>query len=154
MRFLPTISDPTVMTPEEVEALVVRVRALCEAEPVVLMYLHGSHARGTQSALSDLDLAVLLEADFIGDVDRRLNLLGSLEQVCRYQDVDLVTLNTAGPIIRDRVVREGRLVFARSERDRIVFEASAIKEALDFRYFSRIYDDALFRQLAEGRFLG
>jgi hypothetical protein len=55
-------------------------------------------------------------------------------------------LGTAGPAIKDRVVRSGRLVFARSPAERIRFEAAAIKEAIDFRRLSKVHDDALFRQ--------
>lgn len=131
-----------------------RLRAACTHPPVVLLYLHGAHARGTQGPLSDIDLAVLLEPETAGDAQGLLALLGKLAAACGRDDVDVVILNRAGPIIKDRVVRDGRLIFAASERARLRFEASAIKEALDFRHFSRLYDDALFAQLAEGRFLG
>jgi hypothetical protein len=67
--------------------------------------------------------------------------------------VDLVLLNSAGPMIKERVVRHGRLIHARSKGARVLFEAAAIKEALDFRYYGQIYDDALFRRIREGRFL-
>jgi hypothetical protein len=152
MRHIRMITEPRVLTPGEVEALAARLAALCTAQPVVLLYLHGSHVRGTQGPLSDLDVAVLLEQPAARGL-AVLDLLSALQEACRRDDVDLVVLNTAGPIIRDRVVRHGRLIYARSEADRIRFEAAAIKEALDFRFFSRVYDDALFRQLREGRFL-
>jgi hypothetical protein len=42
-----------------------------------------------------------------------------------------------------------RLVYARSQAERIAFEAAAIKAALDFAVFSRVYDDSLFEQLQE-----
>ena len=152
MRFLDTRT--TVLSPDEVEAMVGRLRAACAGTPIVLLYLHGAHARGTQGPLSDLDLAVLLEADAARDPHAFLALLGKLTDACGREDLDVVLLNRAGLIIKDRVVRDGRLLFAASERERVRFEAHAIKEALDFRYFSRVYDDALFGQLAEGRFLG
>jgi len=88
------------------------------------------------------------------ELQAELDLLASLQEACGREDVDLVVLNDAGPIIKDRVVRHGRLVYARSERDRVLFEARAIKEALDFEHFSSAYDKALFQQLREGRFLG
>ena len=34
--------------------------------------------------------------------------------------------------------------------ERVRFESQAIKEAIDFRYYSNAYDDALFEQLASG----
>jgi predicted nucleotidyltransferase len=101
--------------------------------------------------MSDLDLAVLLERGLSREGNLHLDLLADLEEACRRDDLDLVILNRAGPIIRDRVVRHGRLIFAASDVERVRFEAAAIKEALDFHHFSRVYDEALFRQLAEGR---
>lgn len=83
-----------------------------------------------------------------------MDLLRDLEEICRRDDVDLVVLNEAGCAIRDRVVRFGRLVFARGERDRVLFEAAALREALDFQHCSEEYDRALFGQLSEGRALG
>ena len=154
MRFLRTASEPKVLTPAEVEELCSRLDGACSAAPIVLLYLHGAHARGTQGPLSDLDIAVLLEEAVAQERESSLDILLSLQALCGREDVDLVVLNTAGPIIRSRIVRSGRLVYARSERDRVIFEAAAIKEALDFQYFSRVYDEALFRQIAEGRFLG
>ena len=127
---------------------------MCQKHGVVLMYLHGSYARSMQGPLSDLDLAVLLEGGEAGALEAELKLLGALQESSGREDVDLVILNHAGPIIKERVVRYGRLVAARSERDRILFEGRAIKEALDLVYFSHQYDEALFRQLREGRLFG
>jgi predicted nucleotidyltransferase len=118
------------------------------------MYLHGSHARGEQGSLSDLDLAALLDDRTAGVLQVELELLGALQRASGREDIDLVILNRAGPIIKDRVVRYGRLIWARHEQDRVYFEERAIKEALDFGYFSRQYDQALFQQLREGERLG
>lgn len=154
MRFLRTAVEPKILSRDEVEALVSKLGEACPAARVVLMYLHGAHAQGTQSHLSDIDIAVLLEASAGRHRKAHLDLLLALQEVCGREDLDLVVLNAAGPIIKDRVVRHGRLVYSRSERERVLFEAAAIKEALDYQHFSRAYDEALFRQLREGRFLG
>ena len=154
MRLLRTASEPKTLTKDEVETLVSKLARLAAGQPVVLLYLHGSHARGVQSALSDVDIALLLDPAVSRDNKLQLDLLFSLQEACGREDVDLVILNRAGPMIKDMVVRHGSLVFARREKERILFEAAAIKEALDFQHFSRVYDDALFRQLEEGRFLG
>jgi len=153
LRKVSTLFPLRVLHPEEVDGLVEALAERCRSLPVVLLYLHGAYAKGTQGVLSDLDLAVLLEPCKGRDRHVWVDVASALEEVCGRDDVDLVLLNTAGPIITDRVVRQGRLVYAASEKDRIVFEEAAIKKALDFRFFSKVYDDALFRQLREGRFL-
>ncbi|MEW6741755.1 MAG: nucleotidyltransferase domain-containing protein [Planctomycetota bacterium] len=154
MRFVRTATKPGILTQDQVEKLVIELAKVCTAAPVLLMYLHGTHANGTQTHLSDIDIAVLLETHAARDLLIHADLLASLQATCGREDVDLAILNVVGPILKDRVVRHGRLIFARSPRDRVLFEAAAIKEALDFRTFSRVWDGALFRQLREGRFLG
>lgn len=154
MRLVPTPREPDRLDPSQVDELCVRLRIAGERLPIRLLYLHGSHAAGTQGALSDLDLAVLLEPAAAGDLDAVLEIQARLADVCQRDDVDLVVLDTAGPLIRDAVARRGRLVYARGPADRIRFETRAIKEAADFRHFSRRYDDALLRQLRTGKFLG
>lgn len=152
MRHFRTFSEPKPLTPAEVEGLVSRLGGFASSASVVLLYLHGAHARGEQGPLSDVDIAVLLEGSG-RDAGAYLDLLESLQRICGRDDVDLVLLNTAGSIIKDRVVRHGRLVYQRSPKDRVLFEAAALKEAMDFQRFSREYDDALFKQISEGRYL-
>jgi predicted nucleotidyltransferase len=152
MRLHRTLHEPKLLTAEGVAALGQRLAAACLPLPVRLLYLHGSHARGTQGPLSDLDLAVLFAPGAARDVSALSAVVATLEDVSGRDDVDLVVLDSAGALIKDRVVRGGRLLFARSEVERIRFEAAAIKEALDFRHYARVYDDALFRQIAAGRF--
>jgi len=156
MRHLRTITEPAVLDAQQVDAIVDRLRAVCRQAPVVLLYLHGAHAANRQGPLSDVDLAVLLAPDAARreNVAQQGELLASFQDACGRDDVDLCVLNSAGSIIKDRVVRSGRLLFARSEPERIGFETAAIKEGLDFAVFSRVYDDALFRRLREGLFLG
>lgn len=151
MRLVRTPQDPPILTPAEVEALLARLAAACARLPVALLYLHGSYAKGTPGPLSDLDLALLLDPEAERNPDTFLHVLGELIGHCGRDDVDLVSLGTAGAAIKDRVVRAGRLVYARSAAERIRFEAAVIKEAIDFRRFSAVYDDALLAQLAGGR---
>ena len=154
MRLLGMAAEPKVLATEELDDLVSRLAELCDRFGVVLMYLHGSHGNGTHGHLSDLDIAVLLGSDAASEGRKQLELLAALQETSGREDVDLIVLNTAGSIIKDRVVRHGRLVYAGNQSIRVRFEAATIKEALDFEYFSRVYDDALFTQLREGRFLG
>jgi len=153
MKFSDSLGMSHVMSPEEEKRLEQKLARACKDLPIILLYIHGSYAAGTQNPLSDVDLAVLMEHDAGLDRKRRFKVITALDETCGRDDMDLVVLNTAGPIIKDRVVRNGRILYEKSEEDRIRFEASAIKESLDFKHFSREYDDALFSQLKEGRFI-
>ena len=77
MRRLSTANQPGVLSSEDVEALVARLRAFSGGTPTVLLYLHGAHAQGRQSALSDIDIAVLMEGSVAGSPEAQLDLLAA-----------------------------------------------------------------------------
>jgi predicted nucleotidyltransferase len=145
---------PAILSPQQVEALFPKLVRVCCNAPVLLLYLHGSHARGTQAPLSDIDLAVLLEPEHEQDYQLQGDLLMALQEACGRDEVDLVILNTAGSIICDRVVRHGRLLYARSEAQRLVFEADALKRAMDLNVISRRAIKAPISTVAECRPFG
>jgi len=151
MRHTNSIQSHAPLSSERLESLLPKWVGICQEAPVLLLYLHGSYAKGTPSPLSDIDLAVLLESHCERDYRVYGELSSAFEDTCGRDDIDLVILNMAGPIIRDRVVRYGRLLYAREDGLRVEFEAQALKSAMDFDYFSRVYDQALFQQLQMGR---
>lgn len=99
---------------------------------VVAVYGFGSRARGEAGPASDVDVAVLL--------DRRLSLADELRLRSRVveelhrDDVDLVVLNHAPPLLRCEVVAAGRRLFARDDEAADRFEARAAMECFDTEY--------------------
>jgi predicted nucleotidyltransferase len=91
---------------------------------VVLAYLFGSQAEGTARPSSDIDIAVLLPPGTPREkcFDVRLNLTNALMDVFHKDDVDVVILNEAPPLLAHQVVKYGR----------IVYEDSATRPAVDF----------------------
>lgn len=113
---------------------------------VQVAYLFGSRYRGTYSPESDIDVAVLLSElpegmlDYYLDItDRLSNLLGDR--------VDLVILNTAPPLLRHQVIKNGKIIYSRDETARVEFEARAEREYLDFSRFRERYDERMLEAL-------
>lgn len=155
MRHVSTISQPPLLGAEDVIALGTRLRRLCASQPVLLLYLCGAHARGRQTVLSDVDVAVLFAETDSASRERVLAAFVRLvEEAVGREDIDLLVLNDAGPIIKGRVVHTGKLIFARREAERIRFESAAIKQAIDFDYFARSYNRTFFRHLKKGASVG
>jgi len=81
---------------------------LAELGSVLAAYIFGSRARGTERPSSDVDIAVLLEppADMQG--------VGAVLRVCQdtlgRDDVDVVVLNTAAPILAYEAVSGTRIL--------------------------------------------
>ena len=86
---------------------------------VVAAFLFGSTARGRAHRESDLDVAVLLDWANAGDRSSRfelgLEVAGALGRALGRNDVDLVVLNDAPPMLAREIVTRGRLVFCRDD---------------------------------------
>lgn len=97
----------------DIKARLERHFASRRPSPVVAAYLYGSHAEGRPHRESDLDLAVLLNAS-LPENDRfalRLDLTGDLMSALHFNEVDLIVLNDAPPLLAARIVSEGLLVY-------------------------------------------
>jgi predicted nucleotidyltransferase len=119
--------------------------ALAQKHGLVLLYLFGSRARGRATPESDWDFAAFFEPVTGADLLTRaaaleldlVQLLGG--------PVDVTPLNDADPVFRLEVVASGRAVWARSERERVVFDATTIREYRDSAHRRRVYADATRR---------
>jgi predicted nucleotidyltransferase len=122
---------------------------------VVAAYVFGSVARGTAGKLSDIDIAVLLdgaEPEQTSPYGYRAELTADLQALLGTNDVDLVVLDSAPPLLQHRVLRHGRLIYCRDETRRVRFTIHAIQQYLDTAALRRIQTTYLNRRLAAGRF--
>jgi uncharacterized protein len=145
-------SDETTMDSNQLANVVTDF--LARQPDVRLAYLFGSQAQGCAHALSDVDVAVLLAAQLspLEQSRARLRLMGELMALLQREDVDLVVLNQASLLLRHRVLRDGRLLFANDDRERVRFAAETYRRYLDYRYMYDMLDEAMFARLREGRF--
>ncbi len=90
-------------------------RALAARPEICEAYLFGSQARGDSQPHSDVDVAVYVEptacmnAGFGIDCEIAADVMKALGS----NDVDVVLLNRAGPLLYHRVLRDGIRVLAR-----------------------------------------
>jgi len=92
-------------------------------ESLVSAYLFGSHAEGRAHRESDVDVGVLLDRASYPDAEDRFRLrvrLGSeLIGLLHWNEVDVVVLNDAPPLLGRSIVNEGRRVYCQdAERDK------------------------------------
>lgn len=120
---------------------------LARQPDVLAAYLFGSMARGQADHLSDVDIAVLLDAHLAADerVERQLRFMGDLEEYT-HREVQVVVLNRATPLLAYQVVRHGRLLCEPNRAERINFEVRTrrvyfdLKPRLDFHTQSLLKD--------------
>lgn len=116
--------------------------------PVVLAYLFGSESRGRTTSLSDIDFAVLFGDQIAPEDYGRLQsmLLSDLMLALGRSDVDLVILNRTTPLIRFRVVSQGRLIFCVEQSIHVRFQALARRDYFDTKRIRQIQNAALARR--------
>lgn len=99
--------------------LVSRLRAaLAAREDLLEAYLFGSRARGDAAAHSDVDIAVFFDPE-TGEGPpglRAAELAADLCTALATNELDVVALNTAPPLLYHRVLRDGELLVSRDER--------------------------------------
>jgi hypothetical protein len=109
------------------------------AEDAAAVYLFGSAARGTSSAGSDVDVAILFRETPASTLDGQpFGLAADLERHLG-RAVDVVALNSAPADLRIRVLRDGRLIVDRDKSRRIAFEVRTCNEFFDLEPILRLY---------------
>jgi predicted nucleotidyltransferase len=115
------------------------------------LMVFGSRARGTSRPTSDLDVAVLPDAED-PRVRRRLqtDLAVALADLAPEGRVDVVLLDEVPDLLRQRVLESGRLVLCRDRRAWSALRVRTMREYGDQEWSRRLYREAQRRRLERG----
>jgi predicted nucleotidyltransferase len=132
------------------------LRCLEQYSEVLVAYLFGSVAKGQTHAGSDVDIAVLVSDEVMkSDPFRyRLKLISDLMSALGRDDVDLVFLNEAPPLLAHRVLRDGKLILERSPSARVRFQIRTVNQYLDTQPMRDLYLAHLKNDVQEGKIFG
>ncbi len=99
---------------------------MSKIKSIKAIYLFGSYARGKNGSLSDIDLCI------IGNLTRREEL-----EVLGYgsDNLDISLFSRIPLMIQFRVLREGKLLFCRDEKEIRSVKVSVLREYLDYSGF-------------------
>jgi uncharacterized protein len=131
-----------------------RLSHALDHEGVVAAMLIGSQARGNPGPLSDVDIAVWHDPD-LDSRDRfnlQLSLASDAGRALRTDEVDVVMLNDAPPLMRHRAIREGKRLVERDQDERVRLETRAILDYLDTAPLRAELGRGVRRRMEEGRF--
>jgi predicted nucleotidyltransferase len=128
-----TVVDEKARVPPLDAAALDRLAGALDREGVVAAMLIGSQARGAAGPLSDIDIGVWHEPglDSAARLGLRLELAAAAARALGTDEVDVVLLNGATPLMRHRAVRDARRLVERDPKARVRLEARAILEYLD-----------------------
>ncbi len=112
-----------------------RLTQALEPRPEILdAYLFGSQARGEARTLSDIDVAVFIDEDLVepGRYGYDAELITDLMTELGTNDIDVVLLNQAPPLLYHRVLRDGKLLVTRDLAATTTRAGYALSRYFDF----------------------
>ncbi|MGH9385889.1 MAG: type VII toxin-antitoxin system MntA family adenylyltransferase antitoxin [Vicinamibacterales bacterium] len=128
-------------------------RSVARRPEIQAAYIFGSVAQGRARPDSDIDIAVLVGRR-IPDARAlryRLKLTADLSAALRRNDVQVVILNDAPPLLAHRVLSGGTLVFQRARAARVRFQVQTASRYADVVPMLERYVRRLKRDVREGR---
>jgi uncharacterized protein len=149
-----TVVNENSRVPPLDDAALERLTHALDRKGVVAAMLIGSQARGTVGPLSDVDVAVWHKPglDPAERLPLQLRLASEAGSALRTDEVDVVLLNGAPPLLRHRAVRDGKLLLDREPVARVRFEARALLDYLDTRPLRVERSRGLRKRIQEDRF--
>jgi predicted nucleotidyltransferase len=142
------------MSPADTD-LASRLAAALDPRPEILeAYLFGSHARGTAGPLSDVDVAVYVDRERADDsgFGYVAALTTDLMTALGTNDLDVVLLNDAPPLLCHRVLTDGVRLLSRDLAATTTREGRALSRYCDDLPRLAIVERALRARIREGRF--
>ena len=132
-----------------------QLTSLFQTNPVDAAYALGMTAgKRVVGKYSDLDVALLLLDGIRANefFDYQLYFVSELSKTLDINDVDVLILNQASLLQRAQVVRKYGLLYQRDQKRRVVFEAKAVMEYLEFQKFDDLQSKALQERTRGERF--
>ncbi len=119
-----------------------KIRKILQKEGVVLCYLFGSEARGESHKESDVDIAALFDSDIKKSdyLEKEGQLIALFSEEYPEKEINIVNLNISPPLLKQTVVLEGKLIYARSREDQILFQIATLHQYEEYRHLSGIYN--------------
>ena len=118
--------------PENIDELLPNASDYLESyNEVLFAYLFGGLAKGNQRPLSDVDIAVYLSgvADF---AEKKLEILGGLNDILETDEIDLVILNTAPLSLEMKILENKKVIVDKDPFLRHRYESQVMRKFFDF----------------------
>ena len=112
---------------------------------IIAVYFHGSRANGFASAKSDSDIAVVLNKR-PRETSRIINLVEDQIDLPN-PDIRLVDLESS-PVFLFSFIKSGKILYQKSNDDRIQFESIAMQKYYDTEHMRSIFRSYLYKSYA------
>ncbi|HZY10369.1 MAG TPA: nucleotidyltransferase domain-containing protein [Bacteroidota bacterium] len=115
---------------------------------IILAYLFGSTAEGKAHKFSDVDVAVYYKTN--PSFKRHLQLINDICSILETDDVDVVNMNTASPLIIHDILSFGELLICRDDNLYVNLRTRTLREFDDLVHILRIQGKYIFGEAING----
>jgi excisionase family DNA binding protein len=130
-----------------------KIAQVCKKYYVGLCYLFGSFAAGSHDTMSDIDLGIVFLPNI--DLDKRRFFFSDIQSdfanCVKKNELDLIFLQDVGPLVQEQAFL-GDLIYSIDPSFRVEYEDHATRQAMDFRFFQRRFDQDMVEDIKEGCF--
>jgi predicted nucleotidyltransferase len=124
-----------------------KIREILKKDKNVLFaYLFGSYVLSPEYA-NDIDIAVYLKKL---TKKYEIKLAMKIEKAIK-KETEVIALNDKPLIVIAEVLRTGKLIYSRSEKDRVDFETRVLPEIFDFNELMKEFDEKRFERYGIGQ---
>lgn len=120
---------------------------------VIASFIFGSYSTDNATILSDLDIGILLKTDTGKDKysELLLDISSDLVRLLKMDNIDLVILNRANPILKYEVATKGTAIFEREKEILDNFKIKSLKYYMDTKKFRNLYQKSIKNFLLENK---
>ena len=115
-------------------------------------YLFGSSVSKNITHISDIDIAIYLGRN-VNLFSYRLKLMESLMKITGIDNIDLVVLNNAPPLLKYEVIKKN-YILKDSANNRVLFETLVLQEYFDTAYVRNVQLEYMKEQIRSGSYFG
>lgn len=123
-------------------------------EYVELAYLFGSHSKGKQGPLSDIDIGVYLsrKMDKKERFEKRLELIGSICTLLQTNNLDIVVINDSPPVLNFEIIEPNCLIYEKTHDLKVEVEVSIMSAYYDRKPHEEFFNRAFVKRFKERGF--
>jgi len=127
-----------------------KIRDLFNRKEVVVAYLFGSLVKKEISPLSDIDLAVYLDERIPRNRQNEVHMMLLNELIAILgDDLDLILMNSADLLMNFNIIKEGEIIYQRSETEKVMIESEIMDRFMDMRYYHKRHVDVTLDRMAK-----
>lgn len=118
------------------------ITTLKKDRDIVCFFAFGSLVHGRLKPLSDLDLAILLSYRLNRSerFKKHIDMIGTLSEIFQTEEIDIILMNDAPLRFSYNILKKGKLLFCKDEKQLINFRHRVIMQYLDFKFFRDNFD--------------